>query len=429
MQEGWPRTARDCAPREETASPVPGTTGVSQLVSDGVEQSPFPSPSITQTIDVSGGGPSDPPHAGRRLAGINHLAPLRRVSRAGERIERDVYEVRVAEIGFPVGEGELQGLRHRMEVGVRALLQRPDARRFGDGERFEQERPLAPRAAGVNLDRLAIEAEAAGDRRHDLAAKALKVRRREQPVVLPLVREDLVRDVAPVERAPHRREAGHAVVARRALLVAEELQCAAEIGLHQPLARRRHRAARHPDRDVLRPVAVLVGVAPHVVEHDRMAREALARIAHRARRPVAKAHGAPALQRLDAGIGRGRHHGAPHPQRNLAAVALDVGVRVERLRPAADACDGDDLAGLGEADDHGCDAGDAHLVAVDHAEGEDRGDACVDGVAAVLERLERGQRRELVARADHVVMTAGDGNDGHGNLRLRWAGSSWRCRV
>ena len=58
MQEGWPRTARDCAPREETASPHPGTTGVSQLVSDGVEQRPFPSASITQTIEVSGGGPS-----------------------------------------------------------------------------------------------------------------------------------------------------------------------------------------------------------------------------------------------------------------------------------------------------------------------------------------------------------------------------------
>ena len=57
-QDGWPRTARDWAPREDTAKPVPGTTGVSQLVSEGVEQSALPSSSMTQTIEVSGGGPS-----------------------------------------------------------------------------------------------------------------------------------------------------------------------------------------------------------------------------------------------------------------------------------------------------------------------------------------------------------------------------------
>ena len=247
--------------------------------------------------------------------------------------------------------------------------------------------------------------------------------------MLLLVREDLARNVAPVERAPHRREAGYPVTAGRAFLVAEELQGAAEIGLDQPLARRRHLAARHPDGDVIRPVAELVGVLAHVIQHDRMAWEALGGIAHRARRHVAEAHPAPALKRLEAGIGSGRHHGAPHPQRDLAAVALDERFRVERLRPAADACDGDDLAGLREPDDHRRDPRHAHLVAVDHAESEDRGDARVDGVAAVLQRFERGQRCELVARADHVVMAAGDGNDGHGDLRMRWAGSSWRGRV
>ena len=55
-QDGCPRTAHDWAPRDDTVNPAPGTTGVSQLVSDGVEQSPFPSLSMTQTIDVSGGG-------------------------------------------------------------------------------------------------------------------------------------------------------------------------------------------------------------------------------------------------------------------------------------------------------------------------------------------------------------------------------------
>ena len=114
------------------------------------------------------------------------------------------------------------------------------------------------------------------------------------------------------------------------------------------------------------------------------------------------------------------------PERDLAPVALDEGLRVECLRPAADARDGDHLAGLREADDHRRDPGDAHLVAVDHAEGQDRGDAGVDRVAAVLQRFERRQRRELVARADDMVMTTGDGHDGHGSLPAGWGPEEYR---
>ena len=113
----------------------------------------------------------------------------------------------------------------------------------------------------------------------------------------------LLATVAAVERTAHRREPGHAVVARRALLVAEELQDAAEVGLHQPVTGRRDLAARHPDRDVLRPVPHVVGVPAHVVEHDGVAGEAPGCVAHRARRHVAEGHRAPALQGLEAGIG------------------------------------------------------------------------------------------------------------------------------
>ena len=146
----------------------------------------------------------------------------------------------------------------------------PTPAALGDGKRFQQERTLAPRAAGVNLDLLAAQLKAARDRGHDLATEGLQVVRREKPVVLPLMCEDSARDVASVERMAHRREAGHAVVAGRALLIAEELQGPAQIGLDQPLARRRHLAAGHPDCDVLRPLAEHVGVLAHVVEHDRV---------------------------------------------------------------------------------------------------------------------------------------------------------------
>ena len=250
---------------------------------------------MTQTIDVSGEGPAGASFAatgetnaswpeilpgrgipGRGLPGVDRLAPLHRVGVAQERIERDVHEIRVAEIAFPVGERELEGLRNRMEVRIRAVPLLAYARRLGDGKRFQQERALAPRAAGVHLDLLVAQLKAARDRGHDLAAEGLEIVRREKPVVLPLMREDLARDVAPVERMTHRREAGHAVVAGRALLIAEELQGPAQIGLDQPLARRRHLAAGHPDCGVLRPLAELVGVLAHVVEHDRVTGKAFA---------------------------------------------------------------------------------------------------------------------------------------------------------
>ena len=314
-----------------------------------------------------------------------------------------------------------------MEVGVRAVLQVPDPGCLGNRERLEQERTLTPRAAGVHLDLLAVEAETTRHRGHDLATERLQILRCEQPLVLALMGEDPACDVAAVERPAYRRESGHAIVAGRALLVAEELQDAAEIGLHQPLTQGGDFAARHPDRDVLRPVAHVVGVPAHVVEHDRMAGEALECVAHGPRRHVAERHRAPPLQRLEAGVGRGRHHGAPHPERHDALVALDEPIRVERTRPASDSGDRDHLAGLGEADDHGRHARHAHLVAVHHPEGQDRGDPRVDGIAAVVERLERSQCCKLMAGADDVLMTTGNGHDGHGSLRSDWGrvGPAW----
>ena len=292
---------------------------------------------------------------------------------------------------------------------------------LGDGERLEQERALAPRAAGVHLDLLAVEPEAARDRRDHLAAERLQIRGREQPVVLALVREDPARDVTAVERPAHRRESGHAVAAGRALLVAEELQDTAEFGLDEPFAGGGDLAAGHPDGDVVRPVPHVVGVPAHVVEHDGMAGESSGRAAHGARGHVAKRHRAPALQGLGwHASARGRHHRAPHPERHDALVALDERIGVERARPAADSGDGDHLAGLRETDDHRRHTGDAHLVAVHDPQGEDCGNPRVNRVAAVVERLEGGERRELVAGADDVVMTAGNGHDGHGDLRLGW---------
>ena len=42
-------SAQDCAPREETQSPVPGITGVSKEISLGVAEKTLPSLSMVQT--------------------------------------------------------------------------------------------------------------------------------------------------------------------------------------------------------------------------------------------------------------------------------------------------------------------------------------------------------------------------------------------
>ena len=323
-------------------------------------------------------------------AGVDLLSALRGVRLADEGADGDVHEVRIAEVALPIGERELEDLRDRMQVAVGAVPRHADVGRLGDGERFEQERALGPGAAGVHLDLLVVEAEAAGDRGHDRTAERFQVFRREQSVVCALVCEDPARDVAAIERPAHRRQPGHAVVAGRAFLVAEELQGTAEIGLDQPVTGRRDLAVRHPDCDVLRPVPEVVRVPAHVVEHHGVAGEAPGCVAHRARRHVAERHRAPALQGPEARIGGGRRHRAPYPERDLAAVAFDERIGVEGARPASDPGDGGHLPGVGEPDDHRRDPRHAHLVAVHHPEGEDGGDPRVDRVAAVLQRLESG---------------------------------------
>jgi hypothetical protein len=68
--------------------------------------------------------------------------------------------------------------------------------------------------------------------------------------------------------------------------------------------------------------------------------------------------------------------------------------------------------------DHGRHAGDAHLVAVDHAEGQDGGDPGIDGITAAVQHLESCARGQLVAGADGEMVTQRNRYDGHGRLPL-----------
>ena len=163
----------------------------------------------------------------------------------------------------------------------------------------------------------------------------------------PLVCKNLAGDVATVERPAYRLEPGPTVTASRALLVTQELEDPAEVRLHQSITGFGNLTARHPDGDVVRPVTHVVAVLAQVVEHDGMAGEAPGCVLHGAPSYIPERHGSPPFQRLEAGIGRGRHDSAPHTERNVAPVPRDERVGVERARPAADSCDRDHLAGFG----------------------------------------------------------------------------------
>src|SRR5262249_30725093 len=69
-------SSQDCEPREETASPVPGTTGVSVDTSLGVAENALPAASTTATYDVSSPAPRASPAArGPLHAGLMACTP------------------------------------------------------------------------------------------------------------------------------------------------------------------------------------------------------------------------------------------------------------------------------------------------------------------------------------------------------------------
>ena len=77
-----------------------------------------------------------------------------------------------------------------------------------------------------------------------------------------------------------------------------------------------------------------------------------------------------------------------------------------QLRPDAEAADREDLAALGMVEDDRRHARDVDDVALQHAERDARGHPGVDGVAARLQNLKPGMRRQVVARGDDVPPAA-----------------------
>ena len=62
-----------------------------------------------------------------------------------------VHEIGVAVVGVAVGEGQLQRLQHGVDVIRGIVAHSLQVAAFQDAQGVEVHRPLAPRAAGVNL--------------------------------------------------------------------------------------------------------------------------------------------------------------------------------------------------------------------------------------------------------------------------------------
>src|SRR6185503_16359936 len=106
-----------------------------------------------------------------------------------------VDEARIAEIGLAVRERELHRLGDTVQVAGGVVAELAQLGAIQEVERLQQRRPLAPRAAGIELDI----AERGLDRLLDAGAIIRKIVGREEAAVLLLELDDRGSDVTPIE--------------------------------------------------------------------------------------------------------------------------------------------------------------------------------------------------------------------------------------
>ena len=225
-----------------------------------------------------------------------------------------------------------------------------------------------------------------------------------------MVRGDGRADVALVEGVARGREArgtpAGGTPAGRAFLVRHVLQRAPEVGLHEDVADGRRAALRQVDRGVGRPAGVVLRLLGDHARHQRVHHEAVAREPDRRLRHLAEGHGAVALQRGDPGIRRTGHDGAQRTHRDVPVVLALKEVGRHRAGPGAEPADGLHLPRLRAVEDDRGHARDVHEIAVHDAQGDARGAARVDGVAARFQDREARLRGQVVPGDDPVLVAA-----------------------
>ena len=184
-------------------------------------------------------------HLGPGLAGPDKSAAARDVVVREQRRRRHVDEAGVADPAFAVRKGQLKRLYHHVQRVRAVVAHRRQRLQVEQAERLEQRRPLAPGAAGIDVD--ALDRDPLGRlHRHSEGGEVVG---REQAAVLAMVLDDGRCDVAPIEGGTGGGEARGTVAAGGALLIRHVLEGAPEIGLHEDIADGRrgcHRAGRSP---------------------------------------------------------------------------------------------------------------------------------------------------------------------------------------
>ena len=294
-----------------------------------------------------------------------------------------------------------------MNVSNRVVAERVEIVAGEQGEELQQHRALTPWPA--REDFRVVERGPHG--RRDLRAELREIIHGEPAVVLAVVLRHGVREIALVEGVA-RGVQPFDPIRVCALFVDHELDRPREIRLDEELAFARRTPLGQPDGGVLRPLSIARLVHGDPVRHERVHGEPLARVADRSMGHVAEPHRPVALEREDPCVRRRGHH------RAMDAVG-DRALRVERLDirglgPAAEAGNRDHLVALRQVDDHRRNAGELHLIAVQHAERDSGGDAGIDRVATGLQDRVTGFGGEVVTGGDHVACRGDHRLEGHG---------------
>ena len=199
-----------------------------------------------------------------------------------------------------------------------------------DLEHLEQHGPLAPEPARPDL----VPLERRVLRRLDPDPEVGEVLPGQEAALLPVIADDRLRDVAPVEGLPRRVEPGcPARSSRRAVLVRQVGEGRGEIGLDQPLTDLEGPAPGEKDGRRGRPAAVCRFVLADDLGHEGAEREAVPRQLDGRGGDLREPQGPVTLEGGDPGVGGGRHDRPEQALGNLAAAPGLEQLDGRRARP------------------------------------------------------------------------------------------------
>ena len=359
-----------------------------------------------------------------RVAGVGHLGigPERvdfpaadvGVFAGQQAFHRHVDEIRVAIVGVAVGEGQLQRLQHRVDVLCRVVAHALEVAAFQDAQGVQIHRPLAPRAAGVNVDALVV------NHRRNIHAdgETGQVVHGEPAALAADEGHHLLGDLARVEQVPGRLQAALATLTGgSAFDVDHPLECAGQVGLHQQVANLQGLAARIENLHGAGPLAGVAFVQDDAVAAADQRPMQRGRNGESAggqfqgwRNHLLEGHGAVPAQRRNPGIGSGGRNRPHDTVGHIPAVFSHEVVDAGLGRPPAQTAD---LAGFprrGVVDDDWSHAAKTGVLGQRYVDDNAGRHARVNRVAALLQDTVAGRRRQIVAGADHVRGAAHQGS-------------------